>query len=66
MERDFEKEFIELKQSEVPDLWDRIEAGLAPKTTTSSEDTSVKQSTKHDITQSVENAEMKTEQAAEP
>lgn len=31
MERDFEKEFIELKQSEVPDLWDRIEAGLTPK-----------------------------------
>lgn len=31
MERDFEKEFKELKQSEVPDLWNRIEAGLTPK-----------------------------------
>lgn len=31
MERDFEKEFIELKQSEAPDLWSRIEAGLTPK-----------------------------------
>lgn len=59
MERDFKKEFIELKQSEVPDLWDRIEAGLAPKTTTSSEHTSVKQNT-------LQNVEMKTEQIAEP
>lgn len=45
MERDFEKEFIELKQSEVPDLWDRIEAGLTPKLAASSEHTSVKQNT---------------------
>lgn len=29
MERDFEKEFIQLKQSETPDLWNRIEAGLS-------------------------------------
>lgn len=29
MERDFEKEFIQLKKSETPDLWNRIEAGLS-------------------------------------
>lgn len=59
MERDFEKEFKELKQSEVPDLWDRIEAGLTPKQAASSEHTSVKQN-------SLQNVEMKTEQIAEP
>lgn len=31
MERDFEQEFRELKQSEIPDLWNRIEAGLSEK-----------------------------------
>lgn len=31
MERDFEREFRELKLSEVPDLWNRIEAGLSEK-----------------------------------
>ncbi len=31
MERDFEQEFKELKQSEIPDLWNRIEAGLSEK-----------------------------------
>lgn len=31
MKRDFEKEFKELKLSEVPDLWGRIEAALAEK-----------------------------------
>ena len=31
MERDFEREFKELKQSEIPDLWNRIEAGLSEK-----------------------------------
>ncbi len=31
MERDFEQEFRQLKQSEIPDLWDRIEAGLSEK-----------------------------------
>lgn len=36
MERDFEKEFIELKLSEVPDLWNRIEAGLTEKRAVSS------------------------------
>lgn len=36
MERDFEKEFIELKLSEVPDLWNRIEAGLSEKRTVNS------------------------------
>lgn len=29
MERDFEREFKELKQNEIPDLWNRIEAGLS-------------------------------------
>ena len=37
MERDFEKEFKQLKQSEVPDLWNRIEAGLTPKNIVSNE-----------------------------
>lgn len=32
MGRDFEQEFRELKQSEIPDLWNRIEAGLSEKT----------------------------------
>lgn len=31
MERDFKQEFIELKQNEIPDLWNRIEAGLSEK-----------------------------------
>ncbi|MBD5520364.1 MAG: hypothetical protein HDR03_03945 [Lachnospiraceae bacterium] len=31
MKRDFEREFKELKMSEVPDLWNRIEAGLSDK-----------------------------------
>ncbi|MCM1174408.1 MAG: hypothetical protein NC341_05080 [Blautia sp.] len=31
MERDFEQEFRALKQSEIPDLWNRIEAGLSEK-----------------------------------
>lgn len=31
MERDFELEYKELKQSETPDLWNRIEAGLSEK-----------------------------------
>lgn len=31
MSKNFEKEYIELTQVEVPDLWDRIEAGLTPK-----------------------------------
>lgn len=31
MERDFEAEFRELKQSEIPDLWNRIEAALPEK-----------------------------------
>lgn len=31
MERDFEQEFRELKQNEIPDLWNRIEAGLSEK-----------------------------------
>lgn len=29
MERDFEQEFRALKQSEIPDLWNRIEAGIS-------------------------------------
>lgn len=31
MERDFEQEFRKLKQDEIPDLWNRIEAGLSEK-----------------------------------
>ena len=31
MSKDFEKEYIALTEVEVPDLWDRIEAGLTPK-----------------------------------
>ncbi len=31
MSKDFEKEYIELAQNEIPDLWDRIEAGLTEK-----------------------------------
>lgn len=31
MERDFEQEFKQLKQDEIPDLWNRIEAGLSEK-----------------------------------
>lgn len=31
MSKDFEKEYIELAQNEIPDLWDRIEAGLNEK-----------------------------------
>lgn len=31
MERDFEQEFRQLKQDEIPDLWNRIEAGLSEK-----------------------------------
>lgn len=34
MERDFEKEFKQLKQSETPDLWNRIEAGLSERKAT--------------------------------
>lgn len=34
MSRDFEQEFKELKQSEIPDLWNRIEAGLSERTLT--------------------------------
>ncbi len=36
MKRDFEREFKELKLSEVPDLWNRIEAGLSDKKIVSS------------------------------
>lgn len=36
MERDFKQEFIELKQNEIPDLWNRIEAGLSEKKVTAS------------------------------
>lgn len=36
MERDFKQEFIELKQNEIPDLWNRIEAGLSEKKITAS------------------------------
>ncbi|MDE6749187.1 MAG: hypothetical protein K2K21_09035 [Lachnospiraceae bacterium] len=36
MERDFKQEFIELKQNEIPDLWNRIEAGLSEKEVTAS------------------------------
>lgn len=32
MSRDFEKEYIALAQDEIPDLWDRIEAGLSERT----------------------------------
>lgn len=32
MNRDFEKEYIALAQDEIPDLWDRIEAGLSERT----------------------------------
>ena len=39
MERDFEKEFKELKQNEEPDLWNRIEAGLTPKAVASNAQT---------------------------
>lgn len=31
MSKDFEKEYIELAKNEIPDLWDRIEAGLKEK-----------------------------------
>ncbi|MCM1263913.1 MAG: hypothetical protein NC313_14475, partial [Butyrivibrio sp.] len=37
MERDFEKEFKQLKQSETPDLWNRIEAGLSERKVTAFE-----------------------------
>lgn len=33
MSKDFEKAYRELAESEIPDLWDRIEAGLENKTT---------------------------------
>lgn len=33
MSKDFEKAYRELAESEIPDLWDRIEAGLESKTT---------------------------------
>ena len=33
MSKDFEKEYRELAQNEIPDLWDRIEAGLTEKST---------------------------------
>lgn len=36
MVRDFEHEFIEFKQNEIPDLWNRIEAGLSEKKVTAS------------------------------
>lgn len=36
MKRDFEREFKELKINEVPDLWNRIEAGLSDKKTAAS------------------------------
>lgn len=39
MERDFEREFRELKQNEIPDLWNRIEAGLSEKNDFVKEDT---------------------------
>ena len=31
MSKSFEKEYRELAQSKLPDLWDRIEAGLSEK-----------------------------------
>lgn len=37
MSKNFENEYIALTQVEVPDLWDRIEAGLNPKSTQDSE-----------------------------
>ena len=39
MNRDFEKEYIELAQCEIPDLWDRIEAGLTEKSAPETEKT---------------------------
>lgn len=39
MNRDFEKEYIELAQNEIPDLWDRIEAGLSEKSVPETEKT---------------------------
>lgn len=41
MNRDFEQEYQELAKMEVPDLWDRIEAGLTEKSTPSSSGKSV-------------------------
>lgn len=38
MNRDFEKEYIELAQNEIPDLWDRIEAGLTEKSVPETEE----------------------------
>ena len=37
MSKNFEKEYIALTEIEVPDLWDRIEAGLTPKSMPKSE-----------------------------
>lgn len=41
MNRDFEQEYKELAKTEVPDLWNRIEAGLAEKSTPESRPKSV-------------------------
>lgn len=37
MSKDFEKEYIKLAESEIPDLWNRIEAGLTEKSTHTTE-----------------------------
>lgn len=37
MSKNFENEYIALAQTEVPDLWERIEAGLTPKSAQNSE-----------------------------
>lgn len=37
MSKDFEKEYIKLAESEIPDLWNRIEAGLTEKSTHTAE-----------------------------
>ncbi|MDD6811513.1 MAG: hypothetical protein PUD93_06595 [Lachnospiraceae bacterium] len=51
MERDFEQEFRQMKQDEIPDLWNRIEAGLSEKTdavASSGEERSIQHNTEID------------------
>lgn len=51
MERDFEQEFRQMKQDEIPDLWNRIEAGLFEKTdavASSGEERSIQHNTEID------------------
>lgn len=47
MSKNFEEEYKALANEELPDLWNRIEAGLTPKTTALAEEANTEQSIEH-------------------